>query len=160
MSNPLYIFDLDGTLADISHRRHLVENGNREWDAFYAACVDDKPNVNVIQLFNTLANDIDGYENWANELWVWSGRSSVVRYESNLWLGKYTGFSKGSSITEFRMRPDGDFTPDDQLKEKWLNEMSPKDRERLVLVVDDRKKVVDMWRRNGVTCLQCAEGDF
>jgi hypothetical protein len=27
-------------------------------------------------------------------------------------------------------------------------------------VVDDRQKVVDMWRENGLTCFQVAPGDF
>jgi hypothetical protein len=26
--------------------------------------------------------------------------------------------------------------------------------------VDDRQRVVDMWRSNGLTCLQVAEGNF
>ena len=34
------------------------------------------------------------------------------------------------------------------------------DRERLVSVFDDRQQVVDMWRRNNITCFQCAKGDF
>ena len=37
MNKPLYIFDLDGTLADISHRRHLVESAPKRWREFYAA---------------------------------------------------------------------------------------------------------------------------
>ena len=28
------------------------------------------------------------------------------------------------------------------------------------VVFEDRKRCVDMWRRNGITCLQVAEGDF
>ena len=37
------IFDLDGTLADIRHRRPLVENGNNNWDEFFKQCVNDIP---------------------------------------------------------------------------------------------------------------------
>ena len=29
-----------------------------------------------------------------------------------------------------------------------------------LFVVDDRKKVVTMWRNLGLVCLQCADGDF
>jgi hypothetical protein len=36
----------------------------------------------------------------------------------------------------------------------------PIDRERLVGAFDDRQRVVDMWRRNGITCFQVAPGDF
>ena len=38
--------------------------------------------------------------------------------------------------------------------------MSPEDRARLVMVFDDRDRVVNMWRRNGVVCAQVAPGDF
>lgn len=53
---PLYIFDLDGTLADLTHRLHFLENktDKRRWDKFHAACSKDKPKYNVIWLFNTL----------------------------------------------------------------------------------------------------------
>jgi len=27
-------------------------------------------------------------------------------------------------------------------------------------VIDDRQVVVDFWRAEGLTCLQCAPGDF
>jgi hypothetical protein len=30
----------------------------------------------------------------------------------------------------------------------------------ILFAVDDRQQVVDMWRRNGITCLQCDEGQF
>lgn len=33
-------------------------------------------------------------------------------------------------------------------------------RERIAMVFDDRDKVVAMWRRQGLTCLQVAPGDF
>ncbi|WGN90708.1 PseT-like polynucleotide kinase phosphatase [Burkholderia phage vB_BglM_WTB] len=59
-----------------------------------------------------------------------------------------------------RMRPHGDTTPDDQLKRKWLHSLSPVDRARLIAVFDDRQKVVDMWRSEGVPCFQVAPGDF
>ena len=36
---PLYIFDLDGTLALIDHRRHLVEGETKDWPAFFRACM-------------------------------------------------------------------------------------------------------------------------
>jgi hypothetical protein len=30
----------------------------------------------------------------------------------------------------------------------------------VMFVLEDRKQVVDMWRRLGLTCLQCAPGEF
>lgn len=32
---PLYVIDIDGTLADNNHRVHLIRNGNSDWDTFF-----------------------------------------------------------------------------------------------------------------------------
>jgi hypothetical protein len=56
------------------------------------------------------------------------------------------------------MRQDGDFRRDDIVKQEILDKYIDKDR--VLFVLDDRDQVVDMWRRNGLTCFQVAEGDF
>lgn len=94
------------------------------------------------------------------EVWVFSGRSDVVRAETVVWLGKNTGWYRHPDTPALIMREDGDFTPDDQLKLGWLNNMLPEDRERLVAVFEDRDRMVKMWREQGLTCLQVAPGDF
>ena len=52
------------------------------------------------------------------------------------------------------LREDGDNTPDQELKRAWLHAYG---KERILFTVDDRQKVVDMWREEGLTCLQCAD---
>lgn len=51
---PLYIFDLDGTLALNEHRQYLVQGETKNWGAFFAACVNDEPNVPVIDTMHAL----------------------------------------------------------------------------------------------------------
>ncbi len=174
---PLYIFDLDGTLALVDHRRHLVEYRDcpqchgcgeapgvpecrdcgatgrlkPDWPAFFAACARDEPNTPVVDtLLRLLDTDCD--------VWIWSGRSSEVMEQTNVWLADHLG--DAAHGLPLCMRVEGDFTPDDQLKESWLHGMRAHDRRRLVAVFDDRQKVVDMWRRNGVACFQVAPGEF
>lgn len=157
---PLYIFDLDGTLALIHHRRHFVERerGKQDWKAFYAACVDDVPNRPVIEIMERLR--------YSSEVWIFSGRSDEVRQQTVKWLLKHTSFHPDHftgllrNRDILRMRSSGDYTPDDVLKKQWLDAMLPEDRERLVAVFDDRDRVVAMWRANGITCLQVAPGKF
>ena len=158
---PLYIFDLDGTLALIDHRRHFIEGPNKDWRAFFAACVDDRPNLPVIRTLQTLRRG-------GAECWIWSGRSDEVQAETEEWLYRH-GCLKSSMFLHwepfrpseaFRMRAAGDFTPDDQLKAKWLSEIEPPEFNRLTAVFDDRDKVVAMWRAAGVSCFQVATGDF
>ncbi|MFY9184399.1 MAG: hypothetical protein WBJ45_08100 [Limnohabitans sp.] len=148
---PLYIFDLDGTLALIEHRRHLVEGETKDWRAFFAACVDDEPNTPVI---DTLLRLLDT----GCDVWVWSGRSSEVMKPTRDWLAEHLGDSAHG--VPLCMRVEGDYTPDEQLKSAWLDAMKAYDRRRLVAVFDDRQKVVDMWRDRGVACFQVAPGGF
>ena len=144
---PLYIFDLDGTLALIHHRRHFVEGIVKDWPKFFAACVDDKPNVPIIKILRTLIEH-------GADVWVWSGRSDEVRVQTVGWLYCWGYYG------EVKMRKSGDHQPDEQLKQTWYDELSTIDRARLVAVFDDRDRVVQMWRRNSVTCLQVAPGNF
>ena len=48
--------------------------------------------------------------------------------------------------------------PDEKLKKSWLTDLTKPDR--VMCVFDDRDKVVKMWRDNGLTCFQVAEGAF
>lgn len=149
---PLYIFDLDGTLALIEHRRHFVENRANRWKEFFEACVDDAPNYSVIDTMNRLRRTSD--------IWVFSGRSDAVRQQSKLWLAMHTELNEHDITHQFRMRKSGDFTPDDVLKSSWYDAMSLDDKARLVAVFDDRDRVVNMWRQRRVTCFQVAPGAF
>ena len=50
------------------------------------------------------------------------------------------------------------FMPDEILKKKMLDLFV--DIDDVFMTVDDRQKVVDMWRGLGLTCFQVAPGDF
>lgn len=165
---PLYIFDLDGTLALIEHRRHFVEppmiqapaslGGQMkdpsfvpDWKSFFAECRNDEPNWPVIATMNMLLKS-------GADVRIWSGRSAEVMNETLSWIQRF--FEIDSEEVQLCMRREGDFTPDEKLKEFWLGELNEYDRRRLVAVFDDRQKVVDMWRANGVACFQVAPGKF
>lgn len=153
MSLPLYIFDLDGTLADITHRIHYIrEQKPRDWRAFFAACADDAPNRPVIHTMRRLS--------FTSDVWVWSGRSDEAREATLTWLVKHTHLDATDAVAALRMRREGDYTPDEELKASWLAGMNVIDRQRLVAVFDDRDRVVAMWRRHGVPCFQVAPGEF
>ena len=150
MTTPLYIFDLDGTLADLTHRRHFVDKkvGRKDWDAFHAACVDDAPIWPVIHTMRTL-------QAAGAECWVVSGRSDAVYDQTVDWVTRHD-----CAPSRLLMRKAGDYTPDDVLKESWLRSWPSADVARIVAVFDDRDRVVAMWRRHGIQCFQVAPGDF
>lgn len=149
---PLYIFDLDGTLALIEHRRHFVEGEKKDWPAFFAACGEDAPNESVVALMRDLAPIAD--------IWIWSGRSDEVRARTVWWLCTKTHMTFSQAGSSLTMRKAGDHQSDETLKAAWLEAMKPADRKRLVVIFDDRDRVVSMWRNSGVTCLQVAPGNF
>jgi phosphoglycolate phosphatase-like HAD superfamily hydrolase len=154
MSTPLYIFDLDGTLANIDHRLHFIEGPRKYWDSFFAACDKDVPIPAVLKICLSL-------QMAGNEVWFWTGRSEAAEDKTIAWLDKW-GLKTRSWRTPdvLMMRAEGDFRPDHIIKQEWLHRSLSADRERLVATFDDRQSVVDMWRRNGIPCMQVAPGDF
>lgn len=144
----IVLCDLDGTLADIEHRRHLVTNGNNKWNKFYEACIDDNPNIAVISAMKS-------FHLSKMNLHIVSGRSDLVKEKTLIWLVKHE-----IPFHRLTMRTEGDYTPDDVLKLNWLNSGELGSRDNILCVLDDRDKVVKMWRGEGLTCFQVAEGNF
>lgn len=142
------LFDLDGTLADIKHRRRFLEQDKPDWKAFNDSMSADTPNGPIVSLYKILwhSNDI--------ELIILTGRHEKYRSITESWLK-----SHDIDFLQLIMRPDKDFRTDHIVKEEMLKTLQVQERE-ILFVVDDRNQVVDMWRRNGITCLQCDYGDF
>lgn len=156
---PIYIFDLDGTLANAEHRTHHISGPTKDWRSFFAACIRDAPIYAVIRTLQTLRKQ-------GAEIWIWTGRSDEVLTQTLEWLADY-GIADGRTWrwdrvdgNRFRMRKAGDHRPDHDLKAEWLACVDQYDRKRIVAAFEDRSRVVDMWRANGVPCFQVAPGDF
>lgn len=141
------IFDLDGTLANLDHRLHHIKDGKKDWDAFFAAMADDTPNGPVAKLAKALA---DG----DHSIVICSGRPEGYRPVIESWLQYHR-----INFDALYLRPDGDYRPDQIIKAEILRILREDGWEPWV-VVDDRQRVVDMWRSHDLTCLQCAPGDF
>lgn len=148
------IFDLDGTLALIDTRRKIAtkDNGKMDWDKFFDPNFIklDRPNWPVIDTLKLFSEK-------GLKIVIFSGRSEVTKDATEEWLDRYN-----IPFDTLRMRPTSKefkFMRDDDLKEGWLNELFP-DKSDIFAVFDDRNKVVEMWRRNGITCFQVADGDF
>ena len=145
----IVIFDLDGTLALIDKRRDLAtkDNGKFDWDVFFNPdMVDlDDPNTPVIQMADLLSTDY--------RIWILSGRSDVTQQATRDWLVK-----NGVYYDHLVMRPQNHlYLPDNDLKQMWLDNIGV---DNVAMVFDDRQQVVDMWRKNGLTTFQVADGDF
>ena len=150
------IFDLDGTLADIDDRRKKSkkDNGKMYLDKFFDPVNIwlDQPNHPVIKMAQVLSDT-------GHKIAIFSGRSKATKSVTKDWLK-----TNQVPFDVIKMRPTSHpwkFMPDDKLKQIWLDDLFPKkDKDKIVCIFDDRSKVVDMWRDNGLTCMQVAPGDF
>ena len=169
------VFDLDGTLADDSHRKHFLMIEPKNWFAYFDACDKDLPIWAVMDTMcalNSMRNSRDGY---VHSVEIWSGRSEgedlQIRAKTIEWFRTWTrgdvvipkthalDFFTGDPDINLRMRAHDDHRPDYELKRGWL------DRARASgqgpdLVFEDRQRCVYMWRSAGVPCFQVAEGSF
>ena len=150
-NNKIVIFDLDGTIADISVRRHLAtkDDGRMNWTIFQdPKNIDlDVPNQKVVDMLDMIDNT-DKYQ-----IWILSGRSDVTKDVTIDWLS-----NNGINYDHLIMRPQNYlYLPDNDLKQMWLDSIGV---DNVAMVFDDRQQVVDMWRSNGLTCFQVADGDF
>ena len=142
------IVDLDGTLANIDHRRHFVESKPKDWKGFFSIIEDDTVNNWCRDLIKRYYLDDDYI------VYLLTGRPERYRWQSLQWL-KY---NKVPSDYLF-MRNNEDYRSDYVVKREIYKEhIEPYCN--VMFVIDDRDSVVKMWRELGLTCLQCAKGDF
>jgi uncharacterized HAD superfamily protein len=137
------IVDIDGTLADCRHRFHLYEA--KDYEAFNAASKDDEPIDAVVELVRNLPK------------WTWivimTARDESFRDVTMSWLNM-----NDIPFDQLLMRPAGDKRRDDIVKRELFNVNYKK--EQVWFALEDRKVCVDMWRDEGITCLQVQEGNF
>lgn len=140
-----FFFDIDGTLSDPTHRLHHIQKQPKDWKSFFAACGDDDPIPHMIQLARVCN---------ADPIVCLSGRSDECRDLTAAWLIRH-----GVLVSGLFMRKAGDFRDDAIVKPELLEEARDAGFEP-IMIFDDRKKVVDAWRKMGVPCAQVADGDF
>lgn len=151
----LILCDIDGTAANIDHRRFLVE-GKKEgkkvnWPRFFDEMVNDIPNEWCQEL-------LDAMVSVGHEIVFISGRPDDYREQTTAWLKQYYPTVYSGRLY---MRPAGNYDADYLIKEEILAaQFDDAALENILFVLDDRQQVVDMWRRHDLTVLQCDEGAF
>ena len=142
------IFDVDGTIADVEHRRHFVSQKPADWKSFRNSTVFDTPVQWVCDIAKRFIAQGDNVAFFSarNE-----SEREITEKQISEWIGKgHQGLF---------LRPDGDFRRDDEFK----SDLADKFEEvggKIDIVFDDRNQVVDMWRQRGTTVVQVADGDF
>ena len=133
------IFDLDGTLADVTHRLHYAKN--KDWDAFNQACNKDLPKKDMIKLLKLFVSV--GYI-----ILIVTGRYFGTKKLTIKWLSQHQ-----VPYTLLCMRDLDDRRQSCKVK----YDLYKKHIESVYDVqyaVDDRSDSADMWRTVGITCLE------
>src|SRR5262245_36722806 len=79
LSEEIVIFDIDGTLADVSERIHHLKKKPKNWEGFFAGIAQDKAIRSMVRLCNILyAAGI--------RIILCSGRNEPYRAETVAWL--------------------------------------------------------------------------
>lgn len=151
MKTSAIICDLDGTLYDAKERTkaHILGE-KKDFDAFHQKAVLDPPFQWCVQLLTAMRNH--GFE-----IIFLSGRDEKYRGQANRWIQEHVKILP-KDYTLF-LRPDGHWVEDTILKrEIYFRDIKP--HFDVLFCVDDRARVVKMWREIGLPCLQCDEGLF
>jgi phosphoglycolate phosphatase-like HAD superfamily hydrolase len=148
---PTIAFDIDGTLAIGKHREHFITltNGRTEkdWESYFAALGEDTLNCSVAEVCRALYTA--GYS-----IIYLTARPAQYITNTRVWLTAHA-LPDG----DIYHREEGDFRDDSILKLELLEEAKA-DGHEVIMIFDDRNRVVVAARGAGYTVAQIAPGDF
>jgi hypothetical protein len=143
------ICDIDGTLANIEHRLHHIKslaNVSPDWHRFNSECEND-PVINASAELIRLASK----GGW--KIALSTGRTRAIAVQTKLWLAR-----NGIPYDLLLMRPEGDYRSDYVIKaEHYEKHLRGKN---ILFVLEDRDRVVEMWRGLGLNCFQVQKGTY
>jgi predicted kinase len=135
----IVLVDIDGTVAKMNGR------SPHEYDKV----ITDLPNQDIVDLVRALH-----YDSGLPIVYM-SGRPDSCRYATEEWVYENVRVM----FENLFMRKTGDYRKDDVVKLELFNQHI-RGKYNVAYVLDDRNRVVEMWRKLGLTCLQVAEGNF
>lgn len=150
----IFLFDIDGTLANGEHRQHYVRSARKNWAAYNELMHMDEIIEPVKVIYHALAHAgirgvfLSGREGGErNEEMT---RNWIVSNDLNVSPGALGGIVRLKSMAvELHMRKEKDYRPDDIVKEEiFRTHIEPK--YEVIGVFDDRPRVVRKWKEMGI----------
>lgn len=135
--DPAIICDLDGTLAWLNGRSPFA----------YQQCNTDLLNEAVFKILQQFWD--------THKIFIITGRSEICRTETEEWLKRH-----GVKYHQLFMKPQGQERRKDVETKREIFEAHLRNRYNVDFALDDRNRVVEMWRQLGIICLQVADGNF
>lgn len=144
----VYIFDLDGTISDGTHRLHKLPTKDlhltESWSEFNLLSKFDAPIKSTIQVMNALTDSND-------VVIILTGRSDEVKCETVDWFN-----ANFCCYDWLVMRSANDNRKDAIIKEEFLRYIG---LERIIAAWDDSPNVIKHFRSLGITTYQVCEYD-
>jgi uncharacterized HAD superfamily protein len=137
------IVDIDGTISDVRHRLHHVLQHPKNYEAFHSLCGEDQPIMSVIAAVRAFTSCRD-----YTAIILLTGRPEKYREATMDWLER-----NAIPYDSLYMRPDGDHRKAEEYKRGVLGQIQAAGHD-VFLAFEDQQDVVDMWRENGIHCLQ------
>jgi len=148
------IVDIDGTLSNCDHRLHLIVDQSKthpsistfkpDYDWFNKESQFDKPYKDVLELIS----------HYPHKVILMTGRSDKWAEITNDWLQE-----NNIRYDALFMRTEGDRRSDYKVKKEMYFDHIDRTH-KVDFVLEDRDRVVKMWRDIGLTCLQVKKGDY
>ena len=146
-----FIFDVDGVLADNTHRQGLLHQEGKTarqcWKEFFLAGDNDPAYPDTLHLAKAL-------QTYGFKILLLTGRSGEYFTQLENWL-----MALEFLPDEIYMRSRTDFRKDWEIKEEaYLKLIAP--RYKVLGVFEDNTACVKMWRGRGITCYQPREENY
>lgn len=135
----IVLVDLDGTLAhNAADAQKYFSGPKKDYPSFFKSIKDAKVNENVVQLTKKMRQD-------GLNIVVLSGRSDEYAFEALSFIER-----SGIPASRVILKNGKDGRPDTEFKSEVLENLK---KEGFIPVhsIDDRPRVIDMWKKNGIT---------
>lgn len=141
---PAVVVDLDGTLTSAAWRAdQFLAGGRKDWPGFFAGMGRDAPVRPLVDLIEWAATQ--------TTVVLLTGRPDDHARVIRRWLADH-----GVPYDQLWMRSGGDRRPDTVIKrEIYRRDIAPHLDVRLV--IDDRPRVIEMWREEGLYVLTAVD---
>lgn len=116
-----------------------------DYEKFNGSLELDEPNENIVRICKALSE--------IYPIYICTGRNEKFRERTEVWLT-----NNNIPYNQIWMRPNNNSESDAVVKKRMLDAIQGTCN--VIAVFDDREKVVNMWRENGILCCQVAKGEY
>lgn len=157
MNNTIYVFDIDGTVADCTHRLDLIDKRihprakDRDYNRFFEELSHDAPIEYMVSLCRTLIAASYELENYGSVVFL-TGRPERTREATVDWLNEHNLTCTMSddpdrdAVDNLIMRDDGDNRPSEICKRDLISDYFTRDELNRAIFFEDSPANIEMMR--------------